>query len=65
MIYLPLAWNLTAKDYQLVVVDEAQDMTAAQLEIAQRVCNGRICVVGDDRQAIYGFRGATAVQLTG
>jgi DNA helicase-2/ATP-dependent DNA helicase PcrA len=63
MIYLPLAWDLTSRDYQLVVVDEAQDMTAAQLEIAERVCDGRICVVGDDRQAIYGFRGADANSL--
>lgn len=63
MIFLPLVWNLTSRDYQLVVVDEAQDMTAAQLEIAQRVCDGRICIVGDDRQAIYGFRGADSGSL--
>jgi DNA helicase-2/ATP-dependent DNA helicase PcrA len=63
MIYLPLAWDLTSRDYQLVVVDEAQDMTAAQLEIAERMCEGRICVVGDDRQAIYGFRGADSNSL--
>jgi superfamily I DNA/RNA helicase len=58
MINLPLIWGLTAKDFDMVVVDEAQDMTGAQLELAQVVCRGRMCVVGDDRQAIYGFRGA-------
>lgn len=58
MIYLPLVHNLAAKDYELVVVDEAQDMTLAQLELAIRSCSGRICIVGDDKQAIYGFRGA-------
>ncbi len=63
MIFLPLAWGLLTKDYDLVVVDEAQDLTVAQLEIAQRICNGRICVVGDDRQAIYGFRGADSGSL--
>src|SRR5205823_4861202 len=42
MNFLPLVWKLTARDYDLVVVDEAQDMTLAQLEIAQRVCSGRI-----------------------
>jgi superfamily I DNA/RNA helicase len=63
MIFLPLAWKLTSRDYQLVVVDEAQDMTAAQLEIAERVCDGRICVVGDDRQSIYKFRGADSGAL--
>jgi len=50
MIYLPLAWDLLTKDYQLVVVDEAQDMSKAQLEIVRRVCDGRLCIVGDDRQ---------------
>lgn len=63
MVFLPLAWNLTSKDYDLVVVDEAQDMTMAQLEIAERVCNGRICIVGDRHQAIYGFRGADTASL--
>lgn len=58
MIYLPLAWNLLAPSYDLVAVDECQDMTISQLEVAQRLCQGRLCLVGDDRQAIYGFRGA-------
>jgi superfamily I DNA/RNA helicase len=58
MVYLPLVWNLTAREYDLVVVDEAQDMTLAQLELAERVSDGRICIVGDRHQAIYGFRGA-------
>lgn len=63
MIYLPIRNKWLAKWYDLVVVDEAQDMTVAQLEIAQGVCKGRICVVGDDRQAIYGFRGADSGSL--
>ena len=63
MIFLPLAWNLLSKDYDLVVVDEAQDLSKAQIEIAQRLCSGRICVVGDDKQAIYGFRGADSGSL--
>lgn len=63
MIYLPLAWQLLSPDYDLVVVDEAQDLTLAQLTIAQRICRGRICVVGDDKQAIYAFRGADTGSL--
>jgi superfamily I DNA/RNA helicase len=63
MIFLPLAWKLLSADYQMVVVDEAQDMTTAQLQMAQGVCSGRICIVGDDRQAIYGFRGADSGSL--
>ncbi len=58
MVYLPLAWALTTREYDLVVVDEAQDMTAAQLDLAQRVSSGRICLVGDRHQSIYQFRGA-------
>lgn len=63
MIFLPVRNHWLSKTYDLVVVDEAQDMTAAQLEIALGVCRGRICVVGDDRQAIYGFRGADSGSL--
>lgn len=58
MIFLPLANNWMHPSFNMVVVDEAQDMNAAQILLAQRSCKGRIAVVGDDRQAIYGFRGA-------
>ncbi len=57
-IFLPLAWNLLRPEYELVVVDEMQDMSKAQLAIAQAVCSGRIAGFGDRRQAIYAFRGA-------
>lgn len=60
MVYVPLANNWVRGQYDLVVVDEAQDMCMSQIMLAQRACKqgGRIAVVGDDRQAIYGFRGA-------
>lgn len=63
MIYLPLTWKLLHPQYDLSVIDEAQDMTLAQLTIIQRISHGRIAVVGDDRQAIYGFRGADSRSL--
>lgn len=63
MIFLPVRNGWLQPQFDLVVVDEAQDMTVAQLEIAQGVCKGRIVVVGDDRQAIYGFRGADSNSL--
>lgn len=63
MIALPLMHHLTTKDYNLVAVDEAQDMTVAQLELAQSVCDGRFCIIGDRHQAIYGFRGADSGSL--
>lgn len=65
MIFLPLVQDLVKPWFGLVVIDEAQDMTVAQLTLAQRACrrDGRIVVVGDDWQAIYGFRGADAGSL--
>jgi len=58
MIFLPIRNGWLVKMYDLVVIDETQDQTASQLEIMRGICKGRICVVGDDRQTIYGFRGA-------
>jgi superfamily I DNA/RNA helicase len=58
MVYVPVANKWARPIYDLVVIDEAQDMNASQLMLAQGVASGRVCVVGDDRQAIYGFRGA-------
>ena len=41
-------------------IDEYQDTNFAQHLIVQRLCerHGHICVVGDDAQSIYSFRGA-------
>lgn len=58
MVYLPVAHGWARPTYDLVVIDEAQDMNCAQIALARGVASGRVCVVGDDRQAIYGFRGA-------
>jgi superfamily I DNA/RNA helicase len=65
MLFLPLRNGWLRPMYDLVVVDEAQDMNAAQLEMAQKITKvgGRIAVIGDDRQAIYGFRGADSNAL--
>lgn len=63
MIFLPVRNGWLVPQYDLVVVDEAQDMTTTQLEITQGVCKGRQCIVGDDKQAIYGFRGADSGSL--
>jgi DNA helicase-2/ATP-dependent DNA helicase PcrA len=48
-----------------VLVDEYQDVNALQVEIVRALRpNGRgLTVVGDDAQAIYGFRGADARYL--
>ena len=46
--------------FQYVLVDEYQDTNFAQHLIIKKLCEAsrRICVVGDDAQSIYSFRGA-------
>lgn len=46
--------------YQYVLVDEYQDTNAVQHSIVHKIVKDhlRVCVVGDDAQSIYGFRGA-------
>ena len=66
MIFVPLRNGWVHGRYALVVVDECQDMNTGQLLLAQQLAvegASRIAVVGDDRQAIYGFRGAASNAL--
>jgi len=65
MCWLPIADSLAVRQYDRVFVDETQDLNAAQIKLALMACKpgGRICAVGDDRQAIYAFRGADAKAL--
>lgn len=65
MIGLPVRNRWMRPRFDLAVADEAQDLTSAQLElmIGSVARGGRICIVGDDRQAIYAFRGADVGSL--
>ena len=53
--------------FQYVLVDEYQDTNFAQQEIVlQLTCERqRVCVVGDDAQSIYSFRGANIDNILG
>lgn len=56
----PSVLNKYRSFFQYVLVDEYQDTNFAQHLIVLRLSeqHGRICVVGDDAQSIYSFRGA-------
>jgi DNA helicase II / ATP-dependent DNA helicase PcrA len=46
--------------FRHILIDEYQDVNPCQYHMAKMLCNNdnNICVVGDDDQSIYGFRGA-------
>ena len=52
--------NKYAFHFKYVLVDEYQDTNSVQHRIVQLLTEkyGRVCVVGDDAQSIYSFRGA-------
>ena len=57
--------DLRLGQYDLVAVDEAQDLNLLQIEIVRRLIRpgGRMVAVGDSRQAIYLFRGSDSDAL--
>lgn len=65
-IFLPIRNRWIKPLYDRVIVDETQDMDKAQLLLVQGACRDRkrgFCVVGDDQQAIFGFRGADVTAI--
>jgi DNA helicase-2/ATP-dependent DNA helicase PcrA len=56
-VFMPIYLDLPVPTYDAVIVDESQDLNPIQQELVIKAGKRIICV-GDDRQAIYGFRGA-------
>lgn len=62
---VPLAAQMERQRYRVVLLDEFQDTSYAQLVLFSRLFGGghAVTAVGDPNQSIYGFRGASAGQL--
>src|SRR6478672_2389496 len=62
---VPLAAELERQRYKVVLLDEFQDTSYAQLVLFSRLFGDghAVTAVGDPNQSIYGFRGASAGQL--
>lgn len=62
MIFLPNALNLPTYKYDLLLVDECQDLNKCTQNLAVRGGRRVVCV-GDSRQAIFGFAGADSTSM--
>ncbi len=61
----PAALDACRDRYRFIMVDEYQDTNGAQFQLVNQLSNvhRNLCVVGDDDQSIYGWRGAEIANL--
>lgn len=66
MLYMPVISNAQFEKFDVVFLDEAQDVNSIQVEIVSRMLkpDSRVIAVGDRHQAIYGFRGALSESMS-
>jgi len=62
MIWLPVALDLPVRKFDLLLVDEAQDLNRCQQALAKKA-GKRLILCGDPKQAIYGFAGADSESM--
>lgn len=63
MIWLPVILDLPVFKYDLLLVDEAQDLNRCQQALAKKA-GKRLILCGDPKQAIYGFAGADCQSMS-
>lgn len=65
MLWLPVVHGLPTPTFDLVCIDEAQDLNCVQHSLVMSAIRtgGRAVVVGDQNQAIYGFRGCDSASI--
>lgn len=63
MVWLPVVLDLPMLKYDVLLVDEAQDLNRCQQALAKKA-GRRLVLCGDPKQAIYGFAGADCESMS-
>jgi superfamily I DNA/RNA helicase len=63
MLLLPTVYRASFPRVSLVLIDEAQDLSPMNHVMLAKLARKRIIAVGDQCQAIYGFRGASSTGM--
>jgi len=65
MIWLPVIENLKGKSYDVIIVDESQDLSLIQRKLIENIGKetSRYTFVGDKNQAINGFAGSNVTSI--
>ena len=63
-VYMPALFAGTYPEFPMVLIDEYQDLSPINQAMVAKLCRrSRQIGVGDEAQAIYGFRGADALSM--
>lgn len=65
MIWFCYVYDLTVQKYDRVFIDECQDLNNGQIALALKACKqgGRILALGDRKQCLYAFAGASLYSM--